>query len=519
MASAPELGSREDKLLADHSNSAVRSAWGRFKTRVFSFPVMCFSLLTAMLFKFCLDRIADPDIWWHLRNVRFLFQYRSLPRVDMYSFGAAGSPWMNHEWLSEIPYYLAFHSFGLRGLLFVYFALVTLIYAAVYYRTCCAGADCKDATIVTWIAIAIGLVSIGPRTLLFGWLGMMVLLLVLDEFRRSGRGLWLLPPLFVIWINCHGSWVFGIVVLVVTIAAGLVEGDWGLVVTRRWSTAQLSSLLITVGVSIAALFLNPFGYRLVLYPFDLLFRQPANMKNITEWQPVDFSIGMGKLALAVTLALLAAAWFSHRRWRLDEVLLLSFALWFGLSHWRMMFFVGLLIPSILGPRFTLFTPYDSKLDKPWLNAVIMTVVVAGLIYFYPSEASLRQKVNETFPTAAIEFIQREQLKGRVFNSYGWGGYMEWTAPELKPFIDGRADIFVYNGTFDDYFNATFIKEPFEVLDKNKIDYVLEESTSPLSYLLDHSPAWHRIYDDPMAKLYKRVPATAVVGHDEQSDAH
>jgi len=60
-------------------------------------------------------------------------------------------------------------------------------------------------------------------------------------------------------------------------------------------------------------------------------------------------------------------------------------------------------------------------------------------------------------TAALEFMQRQHINGRIFNNYGWGGYMEWNAPQLKPFIDGRADIFVYNGVFDDFRRANTIK--------------------------------------------------------------
>jgi hypothetical protein len=86
------------------------------------------------------------------------------------------------------------------------------------------------------------------------------------------------------------------------------------------------------------LFVNPFGYKLVLYPFDFLFRQPSNMKHIAEWHSVDFSTGDGKLALFMILALLAAALFSRRRWRLDEVLLTAFALWAGCRTARLLFF-------------------------------------------------------------------------------------------------------------------------------------------------------------------------------------
>src|SRR5689334_9217032 len=56
--------------------------------------------------------LNDPDIWWHLRNAQYLLQHHQFPRFDMYSFTAAGHPWINHEWLSEVPYYVAYRAFG-----------------------------------------------------------------------------------------------------------------------------------------------------------------------------------------------------------------------------------------------------------------------------------------------------------------------------------------------------------------------------------------------------------------------
>ena len=487
------------------------AAWSGLLADAFSFPVMCMFLMVAVIFRYSARGIAESDIWWHMRNAAYLLHNRSFPNVDTYSFSAAGSPWMNFEWLSEVPFFLGFKAMGLQGILAVYFVLLVLIYVGVYYRSCQAGADCKDATIATLGAICLGGVSMAPRTLLFGWLCMVGLLLVLDRFQRTGKGLWLLPPLFVLWINFHGSWVFGMVVLVLTIASGLVEGEWGLVVAKRWSSAQLKKLLLALAASLAALFVNPFGYKLVLYPYTLLLRQQGVMKYIEEWQPVDFSTANGRLALVVILALLAGALFSRRRWKLDEVLLTAFSLWAALSHARFLFFAGLIMAPILAPRLKLFPPYERDLDKPWLNAVIMAAVVGALIFFFPSAAQLQQKVAEGYPKAALEFMQRQHIEGRIFNEYAWGGYMEWNAPQLKTFVDGRADIFIFNGVFDDFLRATAMKRPFEILDKYKIDYVFLRPEEPLNYLLEHSGGWRLIYSDKVAVLFKRTPTPDATG--------
>ena len=482
-------------------------SWTDLAATIFSFPVMCMFLLGAVIFGFCVKQIADPDIWWHLRNAAYLFQYHTFPSMDVFSFTAAGSPWMNFEWLSEVPYFLAFKAFGLRGVLMVYFVVLMLIYTGVYYRSIRAGADCKNATIVALLAIFLGVVSIGPRTLLFGWLCMVGLLLVLDHFQRTGKGLWLLPPLFTLWINLHGSWLFGLAVLGLTIGSGFVEGEWGLIVARRWSSGELKKLVVVSVVSVAALFVNPFGYKLVLYPFDFLFRQQAVREHIEEWRPVDFSSNDGKLALFMILALLAAALWSRRRWRLDEALLTGFALWAALSHVRFLFFLGLMMVTVLAPRLKLFPPYERELDKPWLNAGIMAAFVGALIFFFPSAAQLQQKVDQEYPRAALEFMQAQHINGRIFNYYGWGGYMEWNVPALKTFIDGRADIFVYKGILDEHLGAMRIKQSFETMDKYKIDYVLLPPDQPLSYLLEHSTAWHSIYNDKIAVLFGRTPAS------------
>lgn len=479
-------------------------------TSFFSFPVMCFSLLCVVIYNYSLSGFEESDIWWHLRNARTLIQNDVFLRSDTYSFTALGSSWINFEWLAEIPYYLALHTFGLQGILLTYFAVLIAIFAGVYYRACRAGADCKDAAIATLGAICLGIVSMGPRTLLFGWLCMVALLLILDHLRQTqtGRGVWLLPPLFALWINLHGSWVFGFIVLGATIASGLVEGEWGLIVAERWSRPQLRRLLLVSCASVVALFLNPFGYKLVTYPFDLLLRQQSMMQYIDEWQPVDFGNVNGKLALAMIFAVLAAALFSRRRWRLDEALLTGFAVWTALSHQRFLFFAGLIIAPILAPRLKLFTAYDPELDKPWLNAIIIAGVIAALIVVFPSATQLRERVDVRFPKAALAFMQDNHLNGRLFNQYAWGGYIEWNAPEIKPGIDGRADIFVYNGVFNDFLGAMALNNSLATLDKYRIDYVLIGAREPMAYLLARSPAWQRRYSDNLAVLFERAASGA-----------
>ena len=128
-------------------------------------------------------------------------------------------------------------------------------------------------------------------------------------------------------------------------------------------------------------------------------------------------------------------------------------------------------------------------------------LVGALIFFFPSPAQLQKKLDENFPRAALEFMQQQHLEGRIFNQYGWGGFMEWNAPGLKTFIDGRGEI--RKGTTADYAKAFLVQSPFEILDKYGIQYVLLAPTQPLSYVLQHSPAWRPVYTDNVAVLFER----------------
>jgi hypothetical protein len=494
----------------DHKSSSAIAPPGEKRLIFFPFPVLWFSIVALEISVIAGLRIADADIWFHLRNARELLSRHSFLGADSYTFTAAGTRLMNFEWLSELPYYLAFQGWGLRGLLAIYLILIVAIFGSVYYLALRRGANCVETSLVTMAAVAVGCYSFGPRMLHFGWLCLVALMLVLERFESTGKGLWFLPPLFALWINLHGSWPFGFVVMVIYIVSGTINGHWNNVTTTRWTRPQLRKLLTVSVASMAALLINPYGYKLLWYPFELLNRQQPVRDSIIEWQSVDFHSIWGKLAMLMIFTLLTAAWFSPGLWKLRDILLVFFALATSLSHIRFLLFAAIILVPILAPRLRLFEPYDAEKDKPWLN-LAMTAIIAGMIvWMYPSAAQLQRAIDSQFPRDALRFMEQRRITGRLFHYYDFGGYIEFYAPEVKTFADGRADIFIYNGVFDDYLKVNKIDAPFEVLNKYKIDYVLFPVDKHLCYLLDHSSQWRSIYRDKVVNLYERVPAGSAV---------
>ncbi len=59
--------------------------------QLLSFPVVLAVSLAYMVYAFARGDVADPDLWWHLRNAQYLLTHGHLPVVEAYSFAAPGS--------------------------------------------------------------------------------------------------------------------------------------------------------------------------------------------------------------------------------------------------------------------------------------------------------------------------------------------------------------------------------------------------------------------------------------------
>src|SRR5260370_23991479 len=150
------------------------------------------------------------------------------------------------------------------------FAILASIFLGVLYLSHRETGHYKASIVAVCYTVFLGSVSFGPRTILFGYACLVVLLIVLQRFRQKGDApLWLIPLLFCLWANTHGSWLIGMVLFSIVIGAGLFKGEWGFVEAEPWTPPQRNRLLIIWGASLVALFVNPFGARLVFYPLDL----------------------------------------------------------------------------------------------------------------------------------------------------------------------------------------------------------------------------------------------------------
>ena len=430
--------------------------------------------------------LGDPDIWWHLANARILCDGHHFIHIEPYSFTVAGARWVNPEWFSELPFWFGYKTTGLVGIYFIAWLAVCLNVLGIYWRSYWS---CRNAGVALWIS-ALGFVlmwvNIGVRTILFGYLALCAELAILEMFERGHRRvMWLLPPLFCIWINLHGSWIIGLGLLVLYIACGSFNVNAGMFQQQQCAPEQRNRLLLITAASIAMLFVNPYGWRLVWNPVDMALNQTLNIANVIEWQPLNLSWLVGKAALvAIGLTVLANS-INGRRWKIYEMALVFFAWYAAFDHARFTFLAAVItIPMLAGDVTRSFFPVANQKTIPLMNGLVTACMVGVILWYLPSRDMLEKGLQKQFPFQLIESVQPTW---RTLNDEHIGGIMDFSSKST--FIDTRWDTFEHHGVLKDYLSIFHIQDPLPLLDKYRIDHALVRKNDPLAYVLEHAAGW------------------------------
>jgi len=500
------------------------------RSQLLGVPPLLTAALAAIVFFFVPRTMADPDIWWHLRNAQTLIATGRFITRDLYSFTAPGAPWINHEWLAELPFYLGWRLAQANGVFAVTVLIIELDMLGVFLLAWLHSRNLRTSVFAAIVAIILSTISFGPRTLLFGWLCLLIELIVLDHSTRRPSLLWTLPVLFALWVNTHGSWMIGLILLLVYIATSAVRFRCGALESPGLSGSQLRRLTLVTLASGFALFLNPYGWRLAAYPLNLAFQQKLNIQNLAEWRALDFHSPRGLTTLACLALLALLQLCSPRRWSPCELAFLFIATYSAFHYSRFLFLFAILaaptlarslqamrLPSVLPKK--LRVPHPSRVlrakgrrqhSRPLLNAAILLVLLASIVSRLRHHDLTDLRLDRLFPTQALPYLATHPPQGPVFNEFLWGGYLIWNLPHTPVFIDSRTDIFEYNGTFRDYLDIIRIHNSLALLDRYNIRSVLYERDTPLVYLLQHTGGWRTTYQDARVILLERT-ASAPTG--------
>jgi hypothetical protein len=432
------------------------------------------------------QKLHDPDIWWHLADARILYTTHHFIRVEPYSFTVAGERWINPEWLSEMPYWLGYRSFGLRGIYLVTLIGLCANLLFVYLRSCWGSRHAGAAFWTAILGFLLMTVNDGPRTIVIAYLAMSAEMAILEAAERGKTHLlWLLPPLFCVWINLHGSWLIGLGLLAMYIFFGAFSFKKGVFEQEAFSSNDRNRLLLVFFASLAVLILNPYGWRMIWNPFDMMMNQKLNIANVQEWQPLNLSTILGGAVLLSIGLMIVANCIRGRKWKIYELAFIFFAWFAAFDHMRFTFLASVLtIPMLAGDVARSFFAKPNEKTVPALNALFVAGAVWAMVILFPSEAALQKGLAEGFP---LETIASIEPSWRIYNQDSLGGMMDFYSK--SPMVDTRWDTFEHHGELQDFLDIMRFQEPLKLLDKYRIDHVLLNANDPLVFLLERTPGW------------------------------
>ena len=381
-----------------------------------------------VVFAAALSSRADADLWGHVRFGLDTLHTGRLTAVDPYSF-TQDTPWINHEWLSEVQMGSAYAAAGPTGLQFLKAIIVSVV------------------TVLTWNALA--RVRLGVRLLVFlvlflGTIHMwatirpqlwtlLCLALTCRILQSPSPHLrWWLPPVFAFWANCHGGWVLGLGVLGVWAAASVAERpvEW-----RRWALVVVASGLATLA--------NPYGWRL----WEFVVRTVRVARSIEEWQPLWRAPGLNWVPWCVASA--AVLWIVVVR-RTDRWLPTAFALAtlaYGavrVQRIESLFVVSAVI--LVAPWLAAEWPAASWAEDRSTRLRVMTgvaaVTCAGAVtgwFLWRSWGCIPVFGAWAPDPSAAQLLERAE-PGRLVTFFDWGEYAIWhVGPRLRVSMDGRRE--------------------------------------------------------------------------------
>lgn len=377
-----------------------------------------------------LGPVRNYDFFWHLATGRWIVEHRALPLTDPFALASDRHAWINGEWLFEVVAYGAHEAVGLAGMSVMRALLAASIFILVFFKS-------RRDLLLTAIAFAGAMQTLDLRPS-----ALAMLFVVLAISARS----WIAhAAIAALWINVHPSAI---------LAPGIAA-----LATRRKATVIASAL---------ALLVNPFGWRALLAPLELLSFVRSGAFVNAEWLPSG-PLRFPLLYLCVIGGVLA---FIARR-KEEE------------AWWRVVLFAGFAYLAIRHVRNQglFFAAFPLLMPRFEVRRACSLAVAAGAIALVGITADHRLGVApERFPLRAVARLEASGLQGNIYNPDQLGGFLIWRlGPQRRVLTDGRNEL--YRAFIPEYARARRDQRAWRaLLVKYRIDLAVDEYRKPLEVL-------------------------------------
>ena len=468
-------------------------------------------ILFALLFAMAARIPTDTDTWWHIRSAEHTLT-QGMIYADPFSFTRQGEPWINHSWGSQIIIYGSWQIAGNLGLTVFTAALATAGMAFVY-RISTGSVYLRAFVLVLGAAAAAVFWSPRPQMLSF-LLSTVVLYLLYLYKRRQVDRLWLIPVVMLIWANLHAGFSIGFIFMAAVIAGEILGNIFNPGGEHVIPWSGIRKLILIGLVSVTVLVVNPYGLDMLRVPFETV-SIGALRDFIQEWNSPNFHERQTWPFIVLLLGTLGAVGASTRKldWT-DFILVSGTAFMAFLAGRNIAVFAVVATPvltlhadAILKERGWILhptkvvTPGRARLNLILVAVILFAALAKVLLVLEPE--SLAEAQEQFLPIKVAEYLNDERPDGPMFNSYNWGGYLMFAAPDYPVFVDGRTDLYRDDLLLQYLRAATGGRDWRKTLDEFSIRLVVVEAGSGLALNLADDPAWMLDYEDEMAVVYTR----------------
>lgn len=113
---------------------------------------------------------------------------------------------------------------------------------------------------------------------------------------------------------------------------------------------------------------------------------------------------------------------------------------------------------------------------------------------------LDRVISSQFPVDALNFLRRYPVKGPLYNTFDWGGFLIFYMPQYPVSIDGRTDL--YGNAMNEQYFATLRADPSYRDDStlNQAGLVILQNKFPIAEMLTVDSRFRVIYRDDLATV-------------------
>ncbi|MBN2396112.1 MAG: hypothetical protein JXC36_06590 [Candidatus Atribacteria bacterium] len=481
-------------------------------------------ILAGFGFIISLTPLVSNDFWWHLKIGELIFTRGNIPDTNLFSWSLdENTPFVYGAWLGEYLFYLIYRVGNLELVIFTRNILILLTFWLVGVEAKRRSNSWRIAALVTAPACILTLNNLIVRPQNWSWLPFMAFYILLSRFtNREIQNRWLLtlPIIMIFWVNTHGAFILGLVLVGVFFIGELIRG-W----IRQPGKLPIRSVAWIGGIGVLstiATIINPQFIKIFTYVLDLMTDKPSQ-GLIEEWQsPTPHGIA-NTMFYIIIIIMFVVFIYSRYRPTPTEILLIMGFMWLAWSGQRYVVWFGLITMPILAKAIA-DLPFKKLIFEAKKNLV--NVLIAGLLFVpliivqpwfverLPLPAMYQQivwhsipdgpLVDKDTPVKAVEYL-KDHPGGKIYNEMGFGSYLIWKLPEQKVFIDPRVELYPYE-QWQDYIHINRGIRYNKLLDHYGADRILlhPEKQKELVKSLEEDPIWQQEYEDEQAQVWKKL---------------